>query len=114
MKYSHPVPPVNFGQNPGSLVWRVTSIADGSRVFNSMKSEWKIRPDSIDPLRSCIVDYKIEMEFSSSIYSGITSKFFDFLIENINKQFEERCAELTRNGKYTDEIIFIDDQKHVV
>ena len=85
VRYSHPVVPVNFYHDARNIAWRVTSVADGSRIFNSMKSEWKIRPNVVDPLHKCIVDYKIEMEFASSIYAGVTSKFFDFLVDNINK-----------------------------
>ena len=92
VKYNHPILPVNFGVDPENLAWRVSSDAEGSNIFNSMSSEWIIRPDSRDPLNKCIVDYRIEMEFASAPYAAITTKFFDYLVENINTQFEERCA----------------------
>ena len=46
------------------------------------------------------------MEFASAVYSGITSQFFDFLVDNINTQFEARCEELTKMDKYSEEIVF--------
>ena len=65
VEYNHPVVPINFNEHVKSLGWRVTSVADSSRIFNSMKSEWKIKPNLSDPYNKCIVDYKIEMEFES-------------------------------------------------
>ena len=106
VKYHHPVLPVNFGVDPENLAWRVHSQAEGSNIFNSMTSEWIIKPDGRDPMNKCIVDYRIEMEFASRPYAAITTKFFDFLVDNINQQFEDRCAKLSNRTSLDDEIIF--------
>ena len=90
VSYSHPTVPVNF-KNTHKLSWRVTSLSDSSRIFDSMTSEWVILPCKEDPLNSCYVDYRIEMAFANPLYAGVTSKFFDYLVENINSQFEGRC-----------------------
>ena len=111
--YSHPVVPVNF-KNPKNLSWRVTSLADSSRIFDSMNSEWVIQPCKEDPLSSCIIDYRIEMAFANPLYAGITSRFFDFLVENINGQFEERCKHVSLKGEYSDEIKYEDVEEEVV
>ena len=34
------------------------------------------------------------MEFANSMYAAVTRQFFDFLVSNINKKFQERCQTL--------------------
>ena len=63
-------------------------------------------------MNKCIVDYRIEMEFASRPYAAITTKFFDFLVANINEQFEERCRATSKRSDLDDEIIFTRVEKH--
>ena len=87
--YSHPKLPVNLCPSQKnnwtkSLRWRVTTDSESSRIFNSFKSEWRIRANPDYPISACIVDYNIEMGFSNSLYSAVTRQFFNFLVDNIN------------------------------
>ena len=54
------------------------------------------------------------MAFANPLYAGITSRFFDFLVENINGQFEERCKHVSLKGEYSDEIKYEDIEEEVV
>ena len=84
--YSHPKLPVNLSSGTRSLLWRVQTVSESSRIFNSLSSEWLIRVDPDSSKRNnCIVDYQIEMEFSSALYSAVTSQFFDILVKNIDQ-----------------------------
>ena len=64
-------------------------MSEGSRIFNALSSEWVIRldPDSFERNYHsiCLVDYKIEMEFASALYSAVTNQFFDMLVANIDQ-----------------------------
>ena len=45
------------------------------------------------------------MTFSNPIYTAVTTHFFDFLSNNINKAFESRCHELYyKNGKASENV----------
>lgn len=98
--YSHPKLPValhpceanNFTKG---LRWRVTTDSDSSKIFNSFSSEWVIRADPLAPDSHCYVDYAIEMEFASALYSAVTSQFFEYLVAGIDTQFANRCAQIT-------------------
>ena len=68
-----------------------------------MKSEWIIHVDGNEPLESCFVDYKIEMEFNSYLFSALTRQFFDILVSQVDQEFADRCEEITKLGKYSDE-----------
>ena len=46
------------------------------------------------------------MEFASSLYSAVTSQFFELLASNIDRQFAARCKEITRKGMYADEYVY--------
>ena len=59
-------------------------MSDSSRIFNKLSSEWLIRANPDGKVNSCIVDYKIEMEFSSRLYSAVTAQFFDFLVSSVD------------------------------
>ena len=48
------------------------------------------------------------MAFANPLYAGVTSKFFDYLVENINSQFEDRCKTVEQRGLYAEEIEFED------
>ena len=108
IEYRHPTLPVNLLRDRRALLWRVTTRSrEGSRIFNSLNSEWVIRLDpSSDKRNQCLVDYQIEMEFASSLYSAVTSQFFDLLASNIDRQFAARCKEISRKGMYADEYTY--------
>lgn len=74
----------------------VLSEADQSRIFEGLYSHWEIK--KIDE-NSCEIIYNIEMSFANPLYSSITTHFFDFLANNINKAFEKRCYELYYKDK---------------
>lgn len=85
--YTHPKLPVDFcgrRMKKKSLIWKVTTVSESSRIFNSLSSEWVIRVDPESPTDRCIVDYQIEMEFASALYSAVTSQFFDMLVSNVD------------------------------
>ena len=50
--------------------WMVSANSPESTIFNRLESTWHIKPATVN---SCVVDYKISMEFSSPLYSKITS-----------------------------------------
>ena len=86
----HPCLPVNLyptlENNWGKgLRWKVETVSDSSRIFNSLKSEWRIVADPKKPANGCIVDYKIEMEFASALYAAVTSQFFDILVAGVDQ-----------------------------
>ena len=85
--FIHPKLPVNLNSDKKkkSLLWKVTTVCDSSRIFNSLSSEWVIRVDPESPSDRCIVDYQIEMEFASALYSAVTSQFFDLLVANVDE-----------------------------
>ena len=43
--YKHPILPVNLTKDKRALLWRVTTVSESSRIFNSLSSEWVIRLD---------------------------------------------------------------------
>ena len=43
--YTHPKLPVNLARDRRALLWRVTTVSEGSRIFNALSSEWLIRLD---------------------------------------------------------------------
>ena len=51
------------------------------------------------------------MVFASQLYAGVTSKFFDYLVDNINGQFEGRCQQITKQNLYANEINFEEIQR---
>ncbi len=55
VSYAHPQLPVNFAMTEG-LAWEVKSVSATTNIFNSMVSNWNIRPTSEN---SCLVDYDI-------------------------------------------------------
>ena len=55
VSYVHPRVPVNFAYSEG-LSWEVKSVSATTNIFNSMVSNWNIRPTGGD---SCLVDYDI-------------------------------------------------------
>ena len=55
-----------------------------------------------------MIDYRISMEFSSPLYASITRQFFDYLVVNVNQQFEERCSQVGQT--YNSEIAYQSDQ----
>jgi ribosome-associated toxin RatA of RatAB toxin-antitoxin module len=102
IRYSHPSVPILM-KDPLAR-WQVDTLSDSTSIFKSMTSQWKIKPDPQDPLKQSIIDYKIEMEFASPLYAAVTSQFFDFLASNIIQRFTGRCAEVTSEGRFLDEI----------
>ena len=59
-------------------------MSASSAIFNNLESTWSITNTDSD---TCQVDYKITMEFASSLYASVTRQFFDFLVSNINSKF---------------------------
>lgn len=111
VSYVHPILPVNLhpsSEKLASLRWRVSTETDSSRIFNSLKSTWRIQPDLEKPLNYCLVDYEIEMEFASALYSAVTNQFFNLLVASIDSQFADRCQVITDRGLYKDEYISCD------
>ena len=47
------------------------------------------------------------MTFANPLYSSVTTHFFDYLANNINKAFEKRCEELY----YKDRVIGVKKMK---
>ena len=67
-----------------------------------MESTWDINAVTDS---TCQIEYKIKMEFANVFYSAVTTQFFDFLVANINSEFEQRCAQLVLEGRYNNEIV---------
>lgn len=62
----------------------VNAVSPSSSIFNNLESKWTIRQRP-GHANSCTVDYDISMEFASPLYAAVTSQFFDFLSQNINR-----------------------------
>ena len=69
----------------------ILSESHNSRIFEGLHSHWEIRKLDEDV---CEIVYNIQMTFANPLYSSITTNFFDYLANNINKAFEKRCEEL--------------------
>jgi ribosome-associated toxin RatA of RatAB toxin-antitoxin module len=69
----------------------ILSESHNSRIFEGLHSHWEIKKLDEDV---CEIVYNIQMTFSNPLYSSITTNFFDYLANNINKAFEKRCEEL--------------------
>ena len=69
----------------------ILSEAENSRIFEGLYSRWEIKNLGE---HQCEIVYNIQMTFSNPLYSSVTTHFFDYLANNINKAFEKRCYEL--------------------
>ena len=69
----------------------ILSESQNSRIFEGLYSHWEIRKLDEDV---CEIVYNIQMTFANPLYSSVTTHFFDYLANNINKAFEKRCEEL--------------------
>lgn len=83
----------------------ILSVTDGSKsnVFKKLESLWIINEDKIKD--EIIVDYYINFEFKSLVFSQVTHLFLEFLGENILKSFIEKSKQdmkLIENSVYVE------------
>jgi len=77
----------------------VLSVTEGtnSQVFKKLESVWII--DQVANTSSISVDYFINFEFKSFMFSNVTNLFLLFLGDNIMKAFVTKCENEMRDNK---------------
>lgn len=63
-------------------------------MFKHLSAEWKITPHSDLSSSHCDLNFRLEYEFYSILYSQIANVFFDDMNMIIIDAFERRCNTL--------------------
>ncbi|CAB4484150.1 hypothetical protein RhiirA1_540739 [Rhizophagus irregularis] len=63
-------------------------------LFKNLSAEWKITPHSDSSSSHCDLNFHLEYEFYSVVYSQLASVFFDDMNMMIIDAFERRCNTL--------------------
>jgi ribosome-associated toxin RatA of RatAB toxin-antitoxin module len=82
VSYTHPALPIKIKE---PQEWRIGNNSPQSAIFNSLESQWIIRNTAMN---ECLIDYRIQMEFASPMMAAVTRQLFDYLVSNVNEQFE--------------------------
>ena len=79
----------------------VTAVSKDTRLFRHLRTHWSFEkatgPSSRNPF--CKVNFEVDFEFSSSIYTSASSHFMNEVVEEMVGAFERRCASTQTNIK---------------
>nr|CAH8824539.1 unnamed protein product [Trichobilharzia regenti] len=70
------------------------SVAQNVRMFHHLINEWRFLPGLPDNPLSCNIEFSVDFEFRSPLYSKIAALFFDQVVSVMVNAFMERARAL--------------------
>ncbi|EFA10816.2 coenzyme Q-binding protein COQ10 homolog B, mitochondrial isoform X1 [Tribolium castaneum] len=65
----------------------VSAVCKDGRLFHVLETTWKFSPGLRSNPQSCIIDFYINFEFKSALYSKLAIFFFDQLVHQMEDAF---------------------------
>ena len=78
----------------------VTATSKDTGLFRHLRTRWTFTPISGD-VNACKVEFDVEFEFHSRIYSSASAHFLSEVVEKMVGAFEQRCASIMPNDNHS-------------